>query len=73
MRFLSSLIVLGAVLVSGSAFAQTASERAACESDYKQYCPNVIPGGGRPMACLSGHLDQLTPECKKVVQSHMPK
>ena len=73
MRMFSILVGLAMGLSASAAVAQTAAERAACESDYKQYCPGVLPGGGRPMACLSGHLDQLTPECKVVVQSHMPK
>jgi hypothetical protein len=73
MRLFSGLFFLAAGLLTSTAFAQTAAERAACESDYKQYCSSVIPGGGRPMVCLSGHLDDLTPECKKVVQSHIAK
>jgi len=73
MRLFSILFVLSTGLFANAAYAQTASERAACEADYKQYCPGVVPGGGRPMACLATHLDQLTPACKAVVQSHMPK
>ena len=73
MRMLSILVGLAMGLSASAAVAQTAAERAACESDYKQYCSSVLPGGGRPMACLSDYLDKLTPQCKAVVQSHMPK
>ncbi|MBZ9601217.1 cysteine rich repeat-containing protein [Phyllobacterium sp. KW56] len=53
--------------------AQTAAERAACMADFQKYCPGVMPGGGRVIECLAKQLDKLTPECKKVVQSHAPK
>ncbi len=73
MRIFLTVLALGTGLFTSAALAQTAAERAACEADYKQYCPHVIPGGGRPIACLAARLDKLTPECKAVVQSHMPK
>ena len=31
------------------------------------------PGGGRVVECLAKQLDKLTPECKAVVEAHMPK
>jgi hypothetical protein len=60
-------------LSGGAALAQTAAEREACQADFKTYCPNVQPGGGRVVECLSKHLDQLTPQCKTVVEANMPK
>ena len=69
------LSVLGVALVfsAGAAMAQTAAEREACQADFKKFCPNVQPGGGRVVECLSQHLDQLTPQCKAVVEANMPK
>jgi len=70
--FLSVLgVVLG--LAVSAAMAQTAAEREACQADFEKYCPGVEPGGGRVVECLSKHLDQLTPQCKTVVEAHMPK
>ena len=53
--------------------AQTAAERAACQADFEKFCPGVEPGGGRVVECLAKQLDKLTPECKTVVEAHMPK
>ncbi|TYR40258.1 hypothetical protein FY050_18485 [Phyllobacterium endophyticum] len=53
--------------------AQTAAERTACMADFEKYCAGVIPGGGRVIECLAKQVDKLTPECRKVVQSHAPK
>lgn len=55
------------------ALAQTAAERAACKADFEKYCPGVQPGGGRIVECLSAHLDELTPQCRSVVEANMPK
>ncbi|MGI6855279.1 cysteine rich repeat-containing protein [Mesorhizobium sp. 1B3] len=52
--------------------AQTAAEREACQADFEKYCPGVHPGGGRIIECLAEHLNELTPECQKIVKAHMP-
>lgn len=67
------LTVIGIGMCCSSAMAQTAAERAACMADFQKYCSGVMPGGGRVIECLAKQLDKLTPECKKVVQSHAPK
>jgi len=38
--------------------------KAACESDIAKHCPGVKEGEGRIVACLKGHVDDLTPSCK---------
>ncbi|KJC60408.1 hypothetical protein UP10_12300 [Bradyrhizobium sp. LTSPM299] len=64
-------IMLTAALLSASnaAFAQqlTAAQRDACMGDYRKYCKDVTPGGGRIIACLAKESDKLTPACKKVL------
>jgi hypothetical protein len=45
----------------------TAEQRAACKSDYDQFCKGTMPGGGRVLACLSKNNDKLSAACKKVV------
>ena len=73
MRLLLSVVVLATALGTGMALAQTAAERAACQADFEKFCPGVEPGGGRVVECLAKQLDKLTPECKTVVEAHMPK
>jgi hypothetical protein len=36
----------------------------ACAPDVHRYCPNVLPGGGRILACLAGNKDRLSPRCR---------
>jgi hypothetical protein len=73
MRLLATVVILATGLGSGIAVAQTAAERAACQADFEKLCPGVEPGGGRVIECLAKQLDKLTPQCKTVVEAHMPK
>jgi len=45
----------------------TAEQRAACKTDYDQFCKGTMPGGGRVLACLTKNNDKLSAACKKVV------
>lgn len=73
MKSLIATAATALVLSTGAAVAQTAAQREACQADYEKYCPGVEPGGGRILECLSKHLDQLTPQCRSVVEANMPK
>jgi hypothetical protein len=42
-----------------------AAIRAACTADAKKFCAGVQPGGGRVVACLKEHKDELSDQCKK--------
>jgi hypothetical protein len=44
-----------------------ADARAACETDIQKLCPGVQPGGGRILACLKQHKDQVSDACKQAV------
>jgi hypothetical protein len=57
------------LLVCSGAMAQqlTAAQRDACSGDYGKFCKGTAPGGGRIIACLGKHNDQLTPACQKVL------
>jgi hypothetical protein len=49
-----------------SALAQDmAALRAACAADAKKFCAGVQPGGGRVVACLKEHKDELSDRCKQ--------
>lgn len=73
MKSIVAMAAAAIVLSTVAAAAQTAAEREACQADYEKFCAGVQQGGGRIMQCLSKHLDQLTPECKSVVEANMPK
>ena len=73
MKVFLPVLGLALALGPGAAMAQTAAEREACQADFEKYCPGVEPGGGRILECLGKHLDQLTPQCKSMVEANMPK
>jgi hypothetical protein len=44
-----------------------AEARAACATDIQKLCTGVQPGGGRILACLKQHKDQVSDGCKQAV------
>lgn len=44
-----------------------AEARVACETDIQSLCAGVQPGGGRILACLKQHKDQVSDVCKQAV------
>jgi hypothetical protein len=70
MRIIPTLSLFLGTLLASHAFAQTAAEQAACKADFEKYCAGTMPGGGRVLACLEKQLDKLSPDCKKVVETH---
>jgi hypothetical protein len=44
-----------------------ADARTACETDIQKLCIGVQPGGGRILACLKQHQDQVSDGCKQAV------
>jgi hypothetical protein len=44
-----------------------------CVDPAKQYCNNVIPGGGRIMQCLRQHENDLSIACKDWIASEYKK
>jgi len=71
MSKLHAAILACAIGVGGQAFAQTPTpdQRGACGADYQKYCTGTQPGGGRVVACLNGHRDQLSAACRKAIDS----
>ena len=44
-----------------------ADARVACDTDIQALCAGVQPGGGRILACLKQHQDQVSDVCKQAV------
>jgi len=60
-------------LVAMSGFAEDTTPPggplAACKQDVHTLCPNVQPGGGRIVACLKSHAEQVSPDCKAAMKA----
>lgn len=50
---------------------QIAQARAACASDVQKLCAGVPSGGGKIVACLKQHKDQVSDGCKRAVLAAM--
>lgn len=40
-----------------------------CQADVEKLCKDVPPGQGRVFECLKSHSDQLSPECKTMLDA----
>jgi hypothetical protein len=65
-RNLTLLLVVCAAAAAQFAQAQDLSAiRTACAADAQKFCAAVQPGGGRIVACLKEHKDNLSDRCKQ--------
>jgi CelD/BcsL family acetyltransferase involved in cellulose biosynthesis len=59
-------------LVFGATAALAAADvRSACMADYMALCASVSPGGGRVVACMKEHREQVSTACKVAVLQHI--
>ena len=42
--------------------------REACDDDVDKFCQGVEPGEGRVVACLKGHMRDLSKDCRSVMR-----
>lgn len=61
--------LLFALAVAPASAQPSSDQQTACRADFQKLCPGVLPGGGRPLACLSKQKNKLSPACLKVVES----
>jgi hypothetical protein len=64
-----SLVNLGATAAFANAAPPPAGPIAACKQDVHTLCPDVQPGGGRIVACLKSHAEQVSPDCKAAIKA----
>ena len=60
MFLLCAVIIASVMMLSSPAFAQ---ETNPCAADFKQYCADVTPGGGRLVRCYEERKDKMSPAC----------
>jgi Cysteine rich repeat len=58
---------IGCFALSNLAHAQQSAVRQACAADYRTYCSDVRPGGGRIAACLKRNADKLSQDCRQAL------
>jgi hypothetical protein len=69
-------LLIGGLLPPQVLSAQTASAqdpRVACAADVQKLCSNVPQGGGRIIACLKQHKDEVSQGCKQAIISTMQR
>ena len=69
---LASAYMALALTLSLSVNARSKAEmREACMDDFKRHCMSVQRGGGRILACLQSHMNELAPACREVVEERL--
>ena len=51
--------------------AGAAGMRGACGADIQKLCAGIQPGGGRLLACIKEHKDQVSAPCKTAIAQAM--
>jgi cysteine rich repeat protein len=79
MKMIALMLSIGVGLAAGAVLAdeptappaasqKTLEElRVACRTDVEKLCPAVQPGGGRIIACLKQHKDEVSAGCKQAI------
>ena len=71
---LATIAVLGIAYVApAAAQGVPPAVEAACNADYKKLCSNVVPGGGRIIACMKAKDSQLSAGCRTALQDEEKK
>ena len=69
----SALSLAALVSAAPSALAQQAAAMKYCKADVARLCPGVQMGGGRIIACLKEHKEELSIGCGKALQAMKAK
>src|SRR5262249_3054933 len=70
----ASLLSLAIISLAGSTqAAKAATPLALCNADAERICPGVAPGGGKIIACLKQHKDEVSIGCAKALKAMKAK
>jgi hypothetical protein len=72
LSLLAALMIAGVTTtaMADDATRQFQQEQDACQTDAYTYCNDAIPDEPRITACLRKHWSKISPECRKVMNSH---
>src|SRR5690349_9885613 len=70
---LCTIATLGGCLLRPQVSPAQSDPRTACAADVQKFCAGVQPGGGRVLACLKQHKDQVSDGCKQAVMGAMQR
>jgi hypothetical protein len=71
---IAATISLAVLASAGSnALAQQAEAMKYCKADVARLCPGVQMGGGRIIACLKAHKEEVSIGCGKAIQAMKAK
>ena len=66
----ASLLLLLVISFPGSVLsAKAVAPLALCKADAERICPGVAPGGGKIIACLKQHKDEVSIGCAKALKA----
>jgi hypothetical protein len=63
-----ALASLTALALLGSAVTANAAGLSYCKADAERLCPGVEPGGGKIIACLKEHKEEVSIGCAKAIK-----
>ena len=69
----SALSLTGLVSAAPGALAQRAEAMKYCREDVARLCPGMQMGGGRIIACLKEHKEEVSIGCGKALQAMKAK
>jgi hypothetical protein len=69
----SALSLAALVSAAPNALAQQAEAMKYCKADVARLCPGVQMGGGRIIACLKAHKEEMSIGCGKALQAMKAK
>jgi Cysteine rich repeat len=72
-RHLTVASLLSLAVISPGSTQAAKAPLALCNADAEKICPGVAPGGGKIIACLKQHKDEVSFGCSKALKAMKTK